>query len=860
METRAVATDPTVLLLAGQLGRATLRGTARQSATGRVARVELDAIAGAAPRSPGEQLTQELDRLLGLAQLVAEGAPAMPPRLVVWAVADLAEAGAGRSLLAALEALQALVRGRYAPLFPAYRDDASTTYLCNVILALPPTGERWSVEAKETLARLEALHGDKTTPAALNNVLVVSGSSGRYRLTDAQLARMIATLLEQAIWGPLGADADFLRTLRRQGDPYATFACATCELDEAALRDYLATCTSIELLEWLRRTSAERADVDKRAAEVEPLFDIGRFHRLVPLEKGRSALARVIDTQCPDFAPTFRDVSLFEDTEEILGHYGEGWARDKRDRLRAATRELGMFRLDETIEEVESNGAQLVAAERERIDRFVDEKLGSADEGNVADAALLLRHLKKRLGAEVDAARERATAPLAKEPDLTRFDKEHERFVAVAREKPSRRRMLVWGALLWAVMTCALALLLRRLVPVLRLADDSTLATALSPPWAWLTATLTVGTGLAIFGSWRQWQAVRRVRQFVGEPSRQRRGQLEQTLAELSRGTNNSLLAFYGSRFTRACDIWVHRTLKAVLKHVEDRYRLLTDMLATFERQVQAARQRLRSAGVEEDKDGTQDTSRVLADDGALVRSLVDSRELPRLYEERRKPKQLAELVRRFCEREQPFAEWRRRLPLADLDALVAACRPFHESVSEQPVLLQPDLEEDAKRRLSAFVNDLAPRLDPHLDFTGQLYEDLDDVGRQLGRTVVFGAPVADLVEVILDDAAAGDWKHLVDRGADNRIVLLQLITGIAPQAIRWHDDTTPAEDFKKTNNNRILHLDQVSDQAPTALNQVDEEKGSSILEPRTESDDINLLGGAREGERIPEDEPEGSR
>jgi hypothetical protein len=778
-----------LLLAAGELGRVVLGR--RRVGSERVVGLPL-------PFTSPELLHQTLDRLLSLERLVAEDAPAMPPRLHVWALVDASEAAAAAALQDALGELYALLERRYAPLFPPRRRGDEANLLVNPIVVLPAAGEPWSAQADALIAELTRLHELRDGPLPpLGNVFVVGRVSGRYRLDDEQLARMIGTFVEQATSGPLSAREEFLRLLSGERDAFATFVCASCELDDEAARDYLATRCAIDALSWLRRVSAKVKDVDQRAGEVETLFDVGRYRALVPLEKGRRRLAQVIDTQCPDFAPAFRDHRLLEDGEELLSHYSEAWARDKRERLRRASRELSLFRLDETIEEVEANGATLVAEETERIDHFVDEKLAERSEGNVADAALLLRHLRKRLAAEVESAQQRATEPLAQAPDLGRFDRGYEQLVTTAEAKPRRRRLLVFGALLATICGCTLALLLRHLVPLFGLEPGSFGHTALTPNWAWLSAALISTAGVALFAYVRLRAATRQLRRLVGEPRHQRRGELLRTLGALSRGADNSLLAFHGSRFQRACDIWVHRTLRAVLAHVERRYQRLTDMLAAFEQQVHAAEGRLRAAGLHVEAGGEHDTSRVLIDDQALTRCLIDPAELSALYQRWRRPRQLPELVQRLCEQLQPFTRWRRELPLADLEALVEACRPFHQGLAELPLLEQPELAEQARERLRRFFADLARRLDFHLDFRAGLFRDDDDVSRGLSHALVVDRPVAEQVRELLETSASGDaggvssgasgWEPLVDEGSGNRVVLLKLVTGIAADAIDWH-------------------------------------------------------------------------
>jgi hypothetical protein len=821
----ATVHQPTLLLQAGPLGR-------------RVGRAVLqDLRAGAGPGRFGEPdeelpnlalidlplteegaLRKQLDRLLSLPELIETSASggAAPPTLMVYLVADLAEEGTPEALQQGLDALLALVRGRYAPLFQAFRNDAQSNFHCNPVLLVPPAGDAWpegkhvesgpcSIGARELLSYLQRLHAGKDAslssrdaieqqgPPAVSNIFVLGESSGRYRLTREQLAEMAATWLGQAVAGALGRAPQFARVLQRQADPYATFVCATVEFDDRAATLYCACRTAAQLLDWMRHTSSKRADVDKRAAALEELFDVGRFQGLVPLEKGQRALAQAIDTQCPSFTGEFRDLGLWEDTEEILAHYSNGWHQRNRRRLQAASRELELFRIDEVIEEVEANGAALVGEERERIDRFIDEQLGATDQGNVADTAILLRHLRKRLAAEVEAVQRRAVAPLPKPPDLSRYDRTFEQFERTAREKPQRRRMALWGLLAAALIAVGSAMLLRHVAGALNMRPDTFLHAALTPPWAWLTAALGSVVGVFAYVLVNVLRVTRDLRHFVGESKKNRKGELLRVLEQLSRGADNSLQAFYGTRFSRACDIWVHRTLRAVLKHVDDRLERVSQMLSVLEQQVKAVHGVQRELGVDLDAAGGDQTARVLQQAGMLRRSLVDPAELPRLAQQRRRPRELSALVQAYCAAEQPFARWRSELPLSRLGRLLEACAAFYPDLAAESVLLQPDLAQEATARLEQFLADFARRLDFHLDFSGRLFADDDDLDRSLWASVVTGQPAGDVVRAALSAQGAGDWSLLLDESPGNRVVLLRMTTGISGSAVRWHASPSPS-------------------------------------------------------------------
>ena len=786
-----IAHHPTLLLDTGSLGRAT-----RQQLLGirapvyaveqeledelpapNLALVDLD--------EPLDALRAQIDRLLSLPEIIANKNSDGPPRLHVYVIADLTDGAVAEKVGASVERLLTLIRGRYAPLFQNYREGPDSNFHCNPLLIVPGPGEPWPKQSVDLLAHLQRLQRDQGWPAAVNNIFVIGQSSGRYLLSSDDLGHMMATFLDLAIFGELPRTDAFSRLMQRGGDPYGTFVCATADFDEAVAKRFCGIETAIELMNWLRQTSSHRTDVAQRAAEVEELFDISRYRELVPLEKGDAALSSVIDSQCPDFSAAFREVSFFEDPDETLGHYSQSWFQRNRKRLEGAIRELGLFRTDEVIEEVEVNGAALVAEECARIDRFIDEKLEKPAEGNVADISLSLRHLRKRLTAEEEAVERRATAPLKRPPDLRRFDRAYRDFGKAVAEKPRRRRLLTWGVVATAVSAICLALLLRHLVKVLGLGPESTLRLLLEPPWAWLSAAAIAAAVIAVMLLLRVWRTATDIRRWVGHE--ERKGEMLEILENLSRGENNSLHAYYGSRFRRACDLWVHRTLLAVGKHVDDRLARISELLTTLELQVKQCKQLQRASGVRYTPDGELRTEAVLVDKSALRRSLVDPEELPRLAEERRKPEEIADVAVAFCREVEPFMRWAERLPFGDLEEVIETCEGYFPSLSAESVLLQTDLQDAAARRLKAFFDDYGRRLDFHLDFAGRMFVDADDLDRSLAQVVVGGAPVVDLVERGLEEAKGGDWQTLALDEVGNRVHLLRLVSGIAEAAIQWH-------------------------------------------------------------------------
>ncbi len=794
MSASPIAHHPTLVLGAGELAAAVLaRLLARLAPALAGEPTRAVALANAALLAlplDAERARAELDRLLSLRALLERtasgGEGELPPTLCVYAVAELGEEGAGARLVEGIEAIATLCRGRYAPLFQPYRGKLGSNFHCNPIVVLPPTGDRWPEPARAALGRLEALHAASDEPPTVSNIFAVGDSTSRYRLGRAEQVEMVAGFLEQAGWGALGRTEAFRRLLRHDPDPYASFVCATVEFDDLAVRRSCAARTAIELLEWMRRTTPQRTEVARRAAELEELFDVSRYRRLVPLEKGQAALTRLIDDQCPSFQGVFRDVRLREESEEMLEHYGASWHARNRERLLAATREVGLFRIDEIIEEVEANGAVLVAEERERIDAFIDARLGAADEGTVADLAVSLRHLRKRLAAEVESVARRAGAPLAKAPDLQSYDRAYEELERAIRRKPRLRHLAIWGGLGWLVGTVGLALALRHLVPALGIAPGSTAAHALAPPWSWLSAAGAIGLLLAVYLTSHVLRAQSAIRVLVGSSRRARRGTVLELLERLSRGSDGSLQAFYGSRFLRACDIWVHRTLQAVLKHVDDRLERVSAMQTTIELQVQALRA----------ESGDEAPEHAEAVEAGLTRALIGRGRIGGLCRDRRKPRELPAVVKEYCRRERPFERWRSVLPFADRDAIVAGCLPFFASLGETSVLEQPDLAEEARSRLAAFLAELGGRLDFPLDFAGRVFRDPDEADRSLGAALVVGRPVADLVRAALGEQA-GRWELLTEPAIGNRVVLCRLVTGIGAAAVRWHDAGATVEQAK---------------------------------------------------------------
>ncbi|MCA9664516.1 MAG: hypothetical protein KC503_02975, partial [Myxococcales bacterium] len=399
------ADHPTLVLEVGRLARAVRRlllgssPRAGDDEDATVLRRPNLSLVRAEGELEGDVLRGELDRLLSLPEMIANQNAGGPPRLYVFIIADVTEPGVAEAVQRAHGALLELVSSRYAPLFQGYREGIAANLHVNPLLVLPAPGEPWPKQVQALMGRLEAMQRAPTTPPPVNNIFVVGETSGGYMLERDEIAQMLATFVELSLSGELSRSSAFERLLDRAPDPYGTFVCATIDFDTREAVRYGGRETAIQMMQWLRRTSEERTRVAERASEVEELFEVSRYAELVPLEKGDAALSRAIDSQCPDFSGAFRDVALLEDGESVLAHYDEPWRDQHRSSIEAASRELGLFRIDEIIEEVEVNGASLAAEERARLDAFIGDKLSRPSEGNVADVALSLRHLRKRLGA-----------------------------------------------------------------------------------------------------------------------------------------------------------------------------------------------------------------------------------------------------------------------------------------------------------------------------------------------------------------------------------------------------------------------------------------------------------------------------
>ena len=297
----ARARQPSLLLHAGRLGAAVAARLSRQLGDSDARR--WGALACCAATDDPGSLRSQLDALLGLPELLASASPT--PRLVAFAVVDLAESEAAVALGAQIDRLVALVRRRYSALFADYRDAAQLGFSCNPILLLPPADESWPAASRTLLAHLEALHADRTAPAAVSNIFVLGESSARYLLPRDELEQMIAAFCELALCSELAADPELQRLLARGGDPFATFVCATAELDVGATRRYCATDAAIEVLDWLRRSSQQRADIAERAPELAELFDLRRYRELIRWRRGRARWTPRSTRSAPASTPRF---------------------------------------------------------------------------------------------------------------------------------------------------------------------------------------------------------------------------------------------------------------------------------------------------------------------------------------------------------------------------------------------------------------------------------------------------------------------------------------------------------------------------------------------------------------------------
>jgi len=771
--------NPTLLVGLGAFGREVLdlaaRGPVRQRPN--LACIEVRA-EGDEVESTSRRAREELRAMLDLEHFVEHTEPtdARGPRCDVLLVGDLSEPGVAAAAPAIATSLAAELRAEFHGIL---RSGEGALCVCPLLCA-PRSTDKDQMGAAARALSAAAEHPDPQRRLDAR-VYLVEDQSGKYLLSRAELVRSFAAFLHLLLFSGL-RDAELgarslIERLPNEGGPFATFACATLELDQRSLTRLSAIRLAREILRRMRE--GRELTIAEIAAESAPLIpERARLEADLWQESSAGTLEKHLEPPSIEVP----EIAWDDSPEDIVERTFNALFRARAaSRIRGFREDVERFKMDRLAAEIEKSGKatleRLTGALAERIARDVEAgPRGHARALEILrDARTRARGLRDEVEAEIES------------PDLDPFpssplDAGVQAIHEAAFFRPRGYRMRIFGAigmLLSTVLTAGVLLGgYRSLV-------------APDPPFFDLSAPLPSGTlgllarwpvpfaiGAAIGASstyYRLWKHYKRHHNWAVEA----RDSLDQAL---KKHLQRDVVSYFYRRLHYTRLLWVQRIYRRLVEKLDE-------AIATLEG--------IRSALAQADLDLGQE-ERALEDriraegsrGGVLFRGLLSPEGARAIYEELRPVDTLASTERFLKEalREEPWTA----APFAEIPALIAFCERELAGIEELSPF-RPDSEalfRCASEATRSFLAKLALKLSPPLA-TADVARGEASRGRPIA--IVPTGAEAFVNEILAEENVRGGWDVRGLSRDPRRIHLLIDRGGIGLDAIRALQPATTA-------------------------------------------------------------------
>jgi hypothetical protein len=673
-------------------------------------------------------------RLLDLPRFVEGRRPtdSRGPHLDLFVIADLSAPGAGSLIPRLVESLGARLRREFRPIL---RSGLGALSICPIVLA--PRGSDGVVPVLRALADLCRHPELDRRPQA--RIYVVEDQSGKYLLSRAELERSFAAFLYLVLASELrdesGVRGLVERSSESRGGPFATFACATLEVDATAL-DRLAV---FELSrEVLARYEPGLLPLSEVANEAKPLLP---DRIAVENELWREGDDISLENYLEPPAIAVPEIASSDAPEDIADRkLGAIWEMQAEKSIATFREDVERFKMDRLAQRIETNGTTVAArAEHDMLARLRKEI--AASPRGPSRALEFARYAATRARGLVEATGREIAAP-----NLRRFPPSPvQARVAAVREaaaaRPRQDRIRWFGVLAVILASPLLAGMVH---------SAARLAVGGIPRWASVMAGCVLA--LASF-PYMLWRHVRRHANWV----REARDDLHQALQHYLR---SDVVDYFRRRLEYTRLLWVHRIYRRQLERLESVIALLEAAavaLADTERRLVAESHDLyeRSGGREV---------------GILYRTVLDH-ELATAHYEHVRPGDPAAIAARYQatvigDRDPLEAPW------ADGDAVIAHCKlelaagaaasPFSDAGSP----ITPRVRD----ALRAYLEQLALSLSPPLE----VVEVAAEAAPATTSVLLVPAEAELLVRQILSASdLGGRWVLRTGSGDRSRIHLL---------------------------------------------------------------------------------------
>lgn len=708
-------------------------------------------------------------------------------RLHVYVIANLGEPEVGGALGETLARVERKLLGQLGPIFEGFRTGAERNLVVLPLCAMPHPAA--SDEGPELVGTVRALSARiAATPPrqrAVPQLFLIEDVAEYSVLGAGELEQCVRNFLTLLLYS-LSAVERVAALLYGEApeEPLATFVCATAELPRRALGVYARDTVALEVVDAVverTRAAVEQLELGAGLRDADALEEV----ELAAFDEPRDADRDVLEL-LQRYAPgVSRDAepTWWESAEVIRARYGPdpgdpsrvepqpapeppvGWSLARMREIESTWRLLQRRRFDD-----------LIAGERERIaadrDRALARIHGRIDDALFADpspeafarASTLVRRMERAVSLRLeDAIRDRDAALPVEPPSFTAFRDAHAAFVDEARRRPDLGRMVLYGVLFVAALTCLAPIALRAMADALGVGAGDWYAPLLRQR-GWVTASLGAALGGGLFLGLRYRKAHIALRTAFHAMY----DALERTLT----ASRDSVLEYFATRLRLAREVARVEALLAV------RSAVLGDIerLTVVDRAARRARSRLleslRDIGVERDARGRVSTARLFGrGDEALVESLLPPESptlLQRLLPSESRDARVRDVLFTMARDDDYRRRWREEVPFTSVESLRRAAEPHAQPAAEWDPLDMPESAQATARALAAFARRQARSLHVALNVSGHEVRDPTGTSGVLeGELIVPPRAYDEVRRLLSEEGAAGRARVPVLRGND---------------------------------------------------------------------------------------------
>jgi hypothetical protein len=672
--------------------------------------VRVTASAEGLPQAVIAPALRRLRALLDLGHYVDHTEPTDPrgPRCDVFLIGDLAEPGVAEVVAKVAGALAEEIRAEFHSILRA--GDGALS-VCPLLCA-PREAD---AEAVATAARalLSVAHSRDVHEHLDARIYMVEDQSGKYLLSRAELVRSFAAFLHLLLFSGLRDDeegarslversATGARALSESSGPFATFACATLELDHRSLARLCAVKLAREVLGCFREgKGATITEITAEGAKMVP--DRGRLESELWQESSAGSLEKHLEPPSIDVP----EIAWSDTPEDIVERKFSALYRARvTARMRAFREDVERIKMDRLALEIEKCGKASLERVQEELAEAIKREVEAGPRGHARAIEILRDALTRAKGKKEEVEAE------IESPDLSPFpgsplDAGLYAIHEAAFYRPRRFRMNIFGALGIFLSMALLGGVVLGGYRALLAPDPPFFELAAPPPEGAARAFVTwpmpfvigavIGAGSTYY---RLWKHYKRHHNWVAEA----RDSLDQALKKhLSR----DVVSYFYRRLHYTRLLWVQRIYRSVVERIEEAILALEGARAALEAADGRLAQEERALASRFEVDGTRG--------GILFRGVLSPGDAEGVYDEL-KPANVEAIAERFLREALRREPWM-AAPFTDTTALLeVAAKELARLDAICP--FKPDSEvlfRCASEAARSFLQKLALKLSPPL-------------------------------------------------------------------------------------------------------------------------------------------------